>query len=200
MQAKFDGILRRHGWTTEHFLILLFALHLGLWYFRGIARTGVFMFLWYIPFITSFKDLLDGVDVKTIPGRFGMNVRTKVLASVPGAEKISDRMITTAYACVAVLGAKYIYTYPAGAAVGAAAAAAGGGALAQSEVDRIYGMGFDDGAAGKPFGTALDDPSRNSASGTDGDYAPPAPAPVAGFQNLMGFQVSSDDRLHSSSE
>jgi hypothetical protein len=197
IQQKFDQRLRQHGWTIEHLLIVILALHVGLWYVRGFLRTLLFMFLWYIPLIVSLQDIISPTATLTeIPKRFALNFRKHVLSTVPGSDKISDRLIVGAYLCLAMFSLKYIASNPyAGAQAAKAAAAAVGGGIGgisdkklQALKDKYYGLGYDEGSAGRPFGSALDEEPTNDGglSYGIGDAGEGAPK-VAGLKNLMGF-------------
>lgn len=181
MSSELERFLATYGLTIRTFFAGIFGLVSVHFYFRGLMKTLMLFFLVYYPTMFAMPDLRARKSPLQIIRNLPNNIRSQL--TVATGRDIPVWAVTGGFVLVWGMGAKVVLS-PAS----AAAVASSHGSIPAAEIDKAYAMGFDDGSAGKPYGTSL--PTGPSV-GSDASYdSPPPPASSSSpfnFSNLMSL-------------
>jgi len=158
MTAELESFLSIYGLTTRTFVtavLLLLSFH---FYFRGLLKTLMLFFLVYYPLMFALPDIRMKKSPLQVLRNIPNNVRIQV--NMASGRDIPAWAVTLVFVGVWGLGFKAVVS-PSAAISPVVGSAAG------ADIDKAYAMGFDDGSAGKPFGTSLNTPPEGSV-----DYDP----------------------------
>ncbi|GMH76796.1 hypothetical protein TrST_g11397 [Triparma strigata] len=176
LQTELTSVASSYGLNLSILSKILPVLLLLHTYFFGFIKTFLLVTLITYPIIFSLPSLRLNKPILQCIKSIPLNLSTELTRAT--GYNVSSSLATIGLAGFYGMG---VYTY-----FKSGGTKVVGGGVDQGMMERIYAKGYDDGSAGKPFGTSLEESVGSGSDVPYDDLGSVAPPPATGL-GALGF-------------